>query len=49
MLNIVGASLVDIARWWTLFRAQVVSRGWPVVERTVGVVANERLRGPIGH
>ena len=44
LLNIVGASLAGIARWWTLFRVQVASRGWPVVERTVGVVADEWLR-----
>ena len=34
-------SLVETPRWWTLFRVQVASRGWPVVERTVGVVADE--------
>ena len=37
-------SLVETTRWWTLFRIQVASRGWPVVERTVGVVADEWLR-----
>ena len=38
-------SLVEAPRWWTLFRVQVASRGWPVVERAVGVVADEWLRG----
>ena len=37
--------MVEAPRWWTLFRVQVASRGWPVVERAVGVVADEWLRG----
>lgn len=44
-MSTVGTSMVGIARWWTLFRVQVASRGWPVVERAVGVVADEWLRG----